>query len=42
MVPDRDAVTAAITAGLADPDAFVRGQADAAADDFAMFIGPLA
>jgi hypothetical protein len=35
-------VAAAITAGLADADAFVRGQADAAADDFQHFIGPLA
>lgn len=36
------AVAAAITTGLADADAFVRGQADAAADDFQQFIGPLA
>ena len=35
-------VAAAITAGLTDADAFVRGQADAAADDIQLFVGPLA
>ena len=35
-------MAAAIITGLADADAFVRGQADAAADDFQQFIGPLA
>ena len=34
-------VAAAIKAGLADTDAFVRGQADTAADDYGQFIGPL-
>lgn len=40
-VPSTASVAAAITAGLADSDAFVRGQADAAADDFQQFVGPL-
>lgn len=40
-IADSASVAAAITAGLADADAFVRGQADAAADDFQQFIGPL-
>jgi hypothetical protein len=40
-LPDAAAVAAAITAGLRDVDAFVRGQADAAADDFRQFVGAL-
>jgi hypothetical protein len=40
-IPNRASVAAAITAGLADADASVRGQAEAAADDFRQFIGPL-
>ncbi len=39
-LPDRDAAAAAVKAGLADPDAFVRGQADCAADDLALFLPP--
>lgn len=37
-LPDRDAAAAAVKEGLADPDAFVRGQADSAADDLASFL----
>ena len=40
-IPNTRAVAAAITEGLADADAFVRGQADAAADDVRQFIGPI-
>jgi hypothetical protein len=40
-IPNTASVAAAIAAGLTDKDAFVRGQADAAADDFQQFIGPL-
>lgn len=40
-IPSTALVAAAINAGLADTDAFVRGQADAAADDYEQFIGPL-
>ena len=37
-LPNRDAAAAAVKAGLADPDAFVRGQADSAADDLGSFL----
>ena len=38
-LPDRDAAAAAIKAALADPDAFVRGQADVATADLESFLG---
>lgn len=38
-LPDQAKVRAAIDAGLADADEWVRGQADAASDDFNHFIG---
>ena len=37
-LPDRDAAAAAVKAGLADANAFVRGQADSAADDLESFL----
>jgi hypothetical protein len=40
-LPTLPLVASAIRAGLADTDAWVRGQADAAADDFQHFVGPL-
>lgn len=39
--PDASRVAGALERGLHDPSTFVRQQADAAADDFEQFVGPL-